>query len=64
MTTKLIPIRDKRNGVSALLPEAYLTHPQWAKHFEAVRTTKPLAFTPSEPVKESPKDTEPKKGSK
>lgn len=42
MTTKLIPIRDKRNGVSAMLPEAYLKHPQWRDHFEAVRNTKPV----------------------
>ena len=75
MTTKLIPIRDKRNGVSAMLPEAYLEHPQWRDHFEAVRNTKPVVNTPKLelPAKvetESPKPSalepkaEPKKGSK
>ena len=53
MSTKLIPIRDKRNGVIADLPEAYLWHPTWAKHFERVGESTPPSeivpvFTPSE----------------
>lgn len=49
MSAKLIPILDKRTGVVAMLPEPYLRHPQWAEHFEEVRSSKPRVKLDGEP---------------